>query len=224
MHSVHGRWVSQGISLGLANTLLSFSFGSRQVLGGHLPTHTKHVWGSQAFVSKASWTCKALIECTLRNALGSHIWPSSIQTSQGPASCGTSTLSTDTAELYPQQWLQARSLGQSCTAPGLAPLVQLHTGATQQCLTSWGMTGYTTSPALLEFAVLSLNIKENLLWGTKQAVLLCNAVQQPDILAQMYTIYNPKENECTIVQPNTFSWKQHLCVIFLGLYQLHYLH
>lgn len=78
------------------------------------------------------------------------------------------------------------------------------------------MTDYTTSLALLEFAVLSLNIK--------QAVLLCDAVQQADILAQMYTIYNPKENKFTIVQPNTFSWKQHLYVIFLGLYQLHYLY
>lgn len=106
----------------------------------------------------------------------------------------------------------------------LLPLVQQHTGATQQCLTSWGMTDYTTSLSLLEFAVLSLNIKENLLQGTKQAVLLCNAVQQSDILAQMYTIYNPKEKECTIVQPNTFSWKQHLYVIFLGLYQLRCLH
>lgn len=183
------------------------------------------MWGSQAFVSKAPWTCKALIERTLRNALGSHIWPSSLQTSQGPGSRATSTLSTDTAELYPQQWLQAHSLrGKAARLQVLLPLVQLHTGVTQQCLTSWGMTGYTTSPALLEFAVLSLNIKENLLWGTKQAVLLCNAVQQPDILAQMYTIYNPKENECTIVQPNTFSWKQHLYVIFLGLYQFHYLH
>lgn len=78
------------------------------------------------------------------------------------------------------------------------------------------MTDYTTSLSFLEFAVLSPNIK--------QAVLLCKAVQQADILAQMYMIYNPKENKSTIVQPNTFSWKQHLYVIFLGLYQLDYLH
>lgn len=38
-------------------------------LGGHLRTHTKYVWGSQTFLSKASWMSKTLIECILSNAL-----------------------------------------------------------------------------------------------------------------------------------------------------------
>lgn len=59
----------------------------------------------------------------------------------------------------------------------LLPLVQQHMDATQQCITSWGITGYTTSLSLLEFAVLSLNLK--------QAILLCNAAQQADILTWM---------------------------------------
>lgn len=160
-------------------------------LGGHLRAHTKHAWGSQAFLSKASWMSKALIECILRNALGSPVWHSSIPTSQDlPAVPGAH-----------------RALPQlSCTHgsdPGTGsgaklhssrswlPLVQQHTAATQQCLPSWGLTDYTTCLSLAEFAFLRPNIKEKLLEGTNQAALLCNAVQQSDILAQMYTAYNP---------------------------------
>lgn len=129
-------------------------------LGGHLRTHTKHVWGSQAFLSKASWMFKTLIECILRNALGSHIWHSSFQTPQEPAGRATSTLSSDTAEFCTEQWLQAHPFrGKATQLLVLLPLVQQHTGATQQCLTSWGMTDYTTSLSWLEFAVPSLNIK-----------------------------------------------------------------
>lgn len=125
-------------------------------LGGPLRTHTKHVWGSQTFVSKAFWMSKALIECILRNALGSHIWHSPIQTSQGPASRVTGTLSTGPVEFYTQQWLQACSFrGKAAWLQVLLPLVQQHTGATQQCLTSWGITGYTTSPSLLNLQFLA---------------------------------------------------------------------
>lgn len=86
--------------------------------------------------------------------------------------------------------------GQSRTAPGLAP----SGSAAHWCHTAapnlWGMADYTTSLSSPDLAVLSINIK--------QAVLLCNTVQQSDTLGQMYMIYNPKENKCIIFQPNVF--------------------
>lgn len=103
---------------------------------GHLRAHTKHAWGSQAFLSEVSWMSKALIECILRNALGSPIWHSSIQTPQGAASCATSTLSTAPAKLYTAGTAGTLLQGQSCTAPGLAPSCSAAHCATQQCLTS----------------------------------------------------------------------------------------
>lgn len=85
-------------------------------LGGHLRTHTKHIWGSQTFLSKASWMSKTLIECILRNALGSHIWLS--RTCQP-------------CHEHPEHWhswvfhtaVTPGTLiqGQNCTAPGPAP-------------------------------------------------------------------------------------------------------